>query len=229
MTEILPEHSARFTRAVGPQPDDVLEEMGAHAREKEFPYVGPEVGGWLQLLATMIDAERVFEFGSGFGYSAYWFARALPADGEVVLTEIDESRLDRAREFLERGGHRDVARFEPGDALETIEAYDGPFDVVLIDHQKSRYRAAFETIREKLSPSGVIVADNVMTAGVVDFEAMLAGVDAEGFPAEDCLPEDANEHTRGVYEYLRTVKTDDAFETAVLPVGEGIAVSHLTG
>jgi predicted O-methyltransferase YrrM len=43
------------------------------------------------LLARAVDARRVFEFGSGFGYPAYWFARALPADGEVVALLAGES------------------------------------------------------------------------------------------------------------------------------------------
>jgi predicted O-methyltransferase YrrM len=76
--------------------------VDAFADREGFPTVGAAVGGWRALLARAVDAERVFEFGSGFGYSAYWFARELPADGEVVLTEIDEDELDQAREYLEK-------------------------------------------------------------------------------------------------------------------------------
>jgi predicted O-methyltransferase YrrM len=166
----------------------------------------------------MADAERVFEFGSGFGYSAYWFARALPADGEIVLTEVDEDELDQARDYLARGGFADVARFELGDAIETIEDYDGPFDVVLIDNEKHRYREAFETVREKVAPGGLVLADNAMTAGVVDFDALRRLVAGEDV--------DANEHTTGVYDYLERVGEDPAFETALLPLGEGVAVSR---
>jgi predicted O-methyltransferase YrrM len=93
-----------------------------------------------------------FEFGSGFGYSAYWFARALPDDGAVVLTDLDEANLDRAREYLERGGPADLATFEVGDALATAERYDGPFDVVCLDLEKYQYEAAFETMRDAVRP-----------------------------------------------------------------------------
>jgi len=219
MTEIIPEASARFARAVGPEPTEIQREMDEYAADEGFPHVGPEVGGWLALLARLVDAERVFEFGSGYGYSATWWARSLPEDGEIVLTEVDEDELDLAREYMNRDGFASLATFEHGDAMETITRYEGPFDAVLIDHQKHRYRDAFEAVREKLGPGGVVVADNAMTAGIVDFDGLLEAMEGASI-------EDADEHTRGIAEYLETVRDDSEFETAVLPLGEGLAVSH---
>ena len=219
MVDVLTTEIEQFVRAAGPDPDAVLTEMDEFAEAEGFPHVGPEVGGTLRLLARLADAERIFEFGSGFGYSAYWFAAALPDDGELVLTEVDEDELEQAREYMRRGGYDDLARYELGDALETIERYDGPFDVVLIDHQKHRYVDAFEAIREKVPAGGVVVADNAITAGPIEFEKLLERVDG-GSPA------DQNEHTAGIGDYLERVRTDPAFETVVLPLGEGIAVSY---
>jgi caffeoyl-CoA O-methyltransferase len=219
MAESLPDATAEFARAVGPEPDDVIREMDAQADTDGFPTVGPEVGGWLQMLARMVSARRVFEFGSGFGYSAYWFARALPEDGEIVLTEVDEDELDQAREYMARGGFDDLASYELGDAIETVDAYDGPFDAVLIDNEKHRYREAFEAVRPKIAEGGVVIADNAVTAGPIDFEALSALVRGED-------PDDVNDHTAGVAEYLDRVGADPAFETALIPLGEGIAVSH---
>jgi len=212
--------ASRFVEATAPEPDALAREMDAHAEEMGFPHVGPAVGGTLRLLARMADAERVFEFGSGFGYSAYWFAQALPDDGEVVLTEFDADELDEAREFMRRGGYDHLARYEHGDAMDAIDRYDGPFDVVLVDHQKERYADAFHAVRKKVPEGGVIVADNAMTAGIIDFDALLAHV------AADDPVDDASDATKGIAEYLRTVRDDDAFETVVLPLGEGIAVSY---
>lgn len=212
----------RFIRTVGPQPDEILREMDAYAEENGFPHVGPEVGGFLGLLVRIADAESVFEFGSGYGYSAYWFAETLPRDGEIVLTEVDRELLDMAREYLERGGYGTIATYEHGDALDTVERHDGPFDAVLIDHQKHRYVEAFEAVREKLAPGAIVVADNAMSAaGVVVFEDLLAHVEGES-------PE-MNEGTRGIAAYLDHVRADPAFETTVLPLGEGIAVSYYDG
>jgi predicted O-methyltransferase YrrM len=208
---------ASIASTVRPDRDEVLREMDDHADSEGFPTVGPEVGGWLTLLARAVDAERVFEFGSGFGYSAYWFARALPADGEVVLTDIDRDELDAAKEYFERGGLADRARFEYGDAIDIVEGYDGPFDVVLLDNEKHRYVEAFETIRGKLRPGSLVLADNAVTAGVIDAEALAAVLAGETRETSDA--------TAGIAEYLTHIRDTDGFETTLLPLGEGVAVS----
>lgn len=216
----VPDAIETYARTIGIRPDDVLQEMDARADETGFPTVGPAVGGWLQQLAGLVDAEAVFEFGSGFGYSAYWFCRALPAGGEIVLTEIDAEELEDARAYLSRGGFDDRARFEHGDAVEIVEKYDGPFDVVLIDNEKERYVEAFEAVREKVAPGGVVLADN-MTAGPFEFEEIHRLV-VDGAGSDDA-------RARGVAAYLEHVRSLDGFETTLLPLGEGVAVSRQVG
>ncbi|WP_135304542.1 O-methyltransferase [Haloarcula amylovorans] len=213
----LPDVTEQFARTLSPDPDDVIEEMDDKADREGFPTVGPAVGGWLRMLARLTDAERVFEFGSGFGYSAYWMAPALPEDGEIVLTEIDADELDEAREFLSRGDYADRAAFEHGDAIEIVSEYDGPFDVVLIDNEKDRYAEAFEAVREKVPVGGVVAADNAIEAGPLDFDDVRALLDGEDV--------DANEMSRGIAAYLERVRDDPDFETGLLPLGEGVAVS----
>jgi len=58
--------------------DPILAEMHALAAERNFPIIGPEVGRFLSQLVHLMGARRIFELGSGFGYSALWFGRALP-------------------------------------------------------------------------------------------------------------------------------------------------------
>ncbi len=219
MPSVLPDDVAAFVRTAGDEPDDILRAMDERAESEGFPHVGPEVGQFLRLLAKLIDAERVFEFGSGYGYSAYWLAGALPSDGELVLTEMDASTLEAAKENMSAGGFGAIARYEVGDALETIERCDGPFDLVLLDHEKHRYREAFEAVKPKLSAGGAIVADNAMTAGGIEFENLLSIVEGNE-------PADATDATRGIAAYLTAVTADPAFETVILPLGEGIAVSY---
>jgi predicted O-methyltransferase YrrM len=218
MANPIPDAIEQYATVVGPDGDDVLAEMDDYAEREGFPTVGPAVGGWLELLARMVDTERVFEFGSGYGYSAYWFCRALDGDGEIVLTEVDEDELDMAREYLDRGDFAATAHFELGDAIETIEEYDGPFDVVLIDNEKDRYREAFESVREKVAPGGVVLADNAVAGGTIvmeDVQRLLEGEDV-----------DTDGMSRGIADYIEGVRDDPEFRTTLLPVGEGVAVSY---
>lgn len=208
-----------FLESMAPEHDEVQRDMADRAHDEGFPIVGRTVGGLLYQLVSMVDADRIFEFGSGFGYSAYWFARALASSGQVVLTEEDPEELDAARDYFSQGGLASLARFEAGDALDVIETYEGPFDIVLIDHDKERYREAFELIRDRIPPGGVIVADNAISAGPMDTEGLMrAIVEAEADPELD-------EMTEGIRRYLTAVRADDSFTTVVLPIGSGIALS----
>jgi len=173
---------ARLTEAVGPERDAVIRGMETQVDQEGFPAVGTEVGGWLHFLTRLVGAKRVFEFGSGFGYSAYWFVRALPEDGMVVLTEIDADELDQARAYFDQGGFSDRAQFEEGDATEIAERYDGPFDIVLIDNEDTRYIEAFKTIRGKLRPGSLVIADNTIVAEPIDTDDVLAVVEGEEAP-----------------------------------------------
>jgi predicted O-methyltransferase YrrM len=220
MVAYLADDVAWLGQSLAPDPDAVIAAMDERAEREDFPTVGRAMGGWLRLLARAVDAECIFEFGSGFGYSAYWMAAALPADGELVLTEIDADELEDARENLERGGYGDLARFEHGDAVEIVAEYDGPFDVVLIDNEKTRYREAFEAVRSKVAVGGVVVADNAIRSHTVDVgEIRDRRTDTDA---------DVHESSAGVAEYLDAVEADPAFETALLPGGSGAAVSLRT-
>lgn len=215
MTDVLTADALDVLRAGNPEPEPILEEMTAYGRDEHFPIVGPEAGRFLRVLARLVGAERVFEFGSGFGYSAAWFLGALPADGEIVLTDYDEDNLAVARDFLDRADYDATPVFESGDAFESFARHSGPHDVVLIDCGKTEYVDALELARPELRPGSVVVADNVLSGPVTPAEVRDA---LDGHP-----PSDAAE---GIGAYVEAVRDDPAFETALVPLGEGLAVSR---
>lgn len=149
---------------------------------------------------------------------AQQYVRATgPEHDEVILTEVDAEEVAMAEAFFERAGVADRAVFERGDAMEIGNRYDGPFDVVLIDHRKDHYADAFEAIRQELPVGAAIVADNAMH-GAVSLTDLLPY-----FESGADLPDDTN--TRGVAEYIETVRAAQDFHTVVLPVGNGLALT----
>mgnify|MGYP006279418187 CR=1 FL=1 len=210
-----PEVLDNYLRSTGLPPTAVQREMADHADREEFPIVGPTVGSLLCGMAVMIGARSVFEFGSGFGYSASWFLRGMTEDGSIVLTEHDRDELDLAKSFFERSGDAGRVTFEHGDAIEIVDRYPGPFDIVLIDHEKSRYVDGFEAIRDKVAPGGVVVADNMMH-GPFEFREIADGVAGRSM---------SDGRVEGVVHYLDHVNNADGFVTSVVPLGSGIAVT----
>ena len=214
MPDPIPEATRRLVDLAGADPDETQAAMQARAEAGGFPIIGPAVGGLLEALATLTDARRVFEFGSGFGYSASWAARGM-TEGEVVLTDVDADELDEARGFLEDAGYAPSFAYEHGDAVEVVERHDGPFDLVLVDHEKHRYVEGFERVRGKVAPGGVVVADN-MLRGPLDHADVLAGLEGEATP---------DEATAGVVAYLERVRDDAAFAATLVPLGNGVSVA----
>ena len=207
----------QLIEGAGPPPDDVLTEMEERASREGFPTVGPEVGRTLALCVRLTGARSVLELGSGFGYSAYWMARALPKGGLVTLIDRDLDLLDDARTYFERGGLDGWATFECGDALEIAEAYDRSFDLVVLDHDTADYVPGFDAIRELVSSGGAVLIDNVaIYEDVLTPHGLLATLEGESAP---------NDRTRAVADFLGYVRADSDFETYVLPVGEGLAIS----
>lgn len=202
----------------GPPTDGVLNEMEERAEQEEFPIVGPEVGRTLALCTRLTGARSVLELGSGFGYSAYWIAHALPADGVVILTERDERLLDDARSYFECGGLTDRATFEHGDAFELAQQHDEPFDLIVLDHDTADYVRGFDTVRELVASGGAIITDNIaIYEDILTPEGLLATLDGNPAP---------NDRTRGVAEFYKHVRADPEFETYILPVDEGLAISY---
>src|SRR5690242_21439524 len=90
--------------------DAVLTEMEQYAEQHGFPIVGRATGRFLEVAARSIGARRVMELGSGYGYSAYWFARAVGEDGEIVCTDGDADNAKLAEQYLGRAGAWEIGR-----------------------------------------------------------------------------------------------------------------------
>ena len=132
-----PEVRAYMAR-LDPAPDALLEKLEAYAERRGFPLIGRESGRWLELLTRMTGGRRVFEFGSGFGYSAAFFARAVGAEGEVHACERDSWEQEAFEAHFNDPVLKARITYHLGDAFEVFGALPGTFDVVLIDCNKPR-------------------------------------------------------------------------------------------
>jgi len=191
-----------------PPADPLLEALEAQAAAQGFPLIGRASGRFLEMMCRTISAARVFEFGSGFGYSAYFFAHGVGADGEVIGSECDAHELvDHARIYQDHP-LRSRIRIEHGDALEIFAGEPGTFDAVLIDIHKSGYSAALEAAIPRVRPGGLIFADNVLWGGKV---------------ARTADPDDTS--TQALQDFGRQLFSDPRIRTDILPIGDGLSMS----
>jgi caffeoyl-CoA O-methyltransferase len=191
----------------------VAGEMEREAEERDFPIVGRNVGVTLEVLARAIEARQVLEMGSGYGYSAYWFARAVGDGGEVHMTEGDPENQRRAIEYLGRAGLADRARSNVGNALQIIDELDGEFDVVFCDIDKDGYPEAWRKASDRIRVGGLYLCDNVLWDGNV------------ALPDEEIEEGRRGALTVAVKEHNRLVAADERYRSTIVPTRDGVMVA----
>ncbi|HEX8098681.1 MAG TPA: O-methyltransferase [Actinomycetota bacterium] len=191
--------------------EPVLLEMENHARERNFPIVGRLVGVVLEILARSIDAKRIFELGSGYGYSAYWFSRAVGEDGEIQMTDGDAENERKAADYLGRAGLDKPTRFHVGDAVHTLQETEGSFDIVFNDIDKWEYPAAWAAARDRIRPGGLYICDNTLSWGSAFVPT------SEGGPAD---------WLEAVRRHNEEIFGDQDFLSTILPIRDGVLVAR---
>jgi predicted O-methyltransferase YrrM len=213
MAPLLSPALSRYLEALVPPRPPELARMEAEAERTEFPIIGAAAGQFCYLVARLIGARRVFELGSGFGYSTAWFARAVRENGggQVYHVVWDAALSARARQHLAALGLGDLIRYEVDEAVRVLQRTDGPFDLIFNDIDKAGYPASLGPIREKLRPGGVLVVDNLLWGGRV-------------FDPADRSPE-----TEGVRRLTEEVFGDPRWVASLVPIRDGLLVALNAG
>lgn len=202
-----------FQSLIGENRGPLLIELEKYAKKEAFPIVGPLVGGFLRQYASLTKANRILELGSGFGYSAIWFALGAPT-AELICTDTSEKNkkmaLSNFSKVTQRHGHLvglKGVNFILGDALETIINLEGTFNIIFCDIDKERYPMAFELAIPRLRKGGLLLTDNTIWSGRV----------LESNPIR--------ESTKGVQEYNRLASSDPRVLSTIIPIRDGLSVS----
>jgi predicted O-methyltransferase YrrM len=188
--------------------DAVLADMEARAAEHGFPIVGRASGRYLELVARAIGAQRVMELGSGYGYSAYWFARAVGPNGSVVCTEGSADNAALAEDYLTRAGLWDRVRYRVGDALTGFAQEEGEFDIVYCDVDKDGYPDCWRAARDRVRVGGLYLCDNTLWDGHV-----ADGSDRARGPVG---------WTKHIVEHNQLVAEDPRYVSSIVPIRDGI-------
>jgi predicted O-methyltransferase YrrM len=188
--------------------DPVRLEMEALGAERDFPIVGPLVGRSLLQLTLSIGARRVFELGSGYGYSALFFARGVGPGGEVHCTDLSADNVRLAEGFLSRAGVWERVRYHREEAASALRRVGGTWDIVYNDIDKTGYPETVELAHAHLRPGGLFITDNVLWSGRVLQDS------------GDATPE-----TAAIREFTRRLLAHRGFLTRVDPTRDGVAVA----
>jgi len=208
--EPLPAYLHAYLDSLVPARPAEMQTMEARARETQFPIVGPAAGYFCYLMARTIGARRIFELGSGYGYSTAWFARAVKENGGGTVHHVvwDEELSRRAQKHLAVLGFDGIVQYQVSEAVQALRGAQGPFDLIFNDIEKQGYPASVPVIAEKLRPGGLLIADNLLFHGRV-FD-----------------PADATPMTQGVRDFTRLIMADPGWISSVVPIRDGLLVAY---
>ncbi|HRY44025.1 MAG TPA: O-methyltransferase [Thermoanaerobaculia bacterium] len=196
-----------YLLSVLPSRDRVLARIEEDAARRRIPIVGPAVGRLLAQYVHLTGARRVFELGSAIGYSTIWLARAVGESGQVFWTDASEENAAEARRNLEEAGVADRVALLVGDALASLDATEGEFDLVFNDVDKEGYPDVLRRAVPRLRVGGLLVTDNVLWDGALRLPA-----------CED------DAETAAIREFNRLCYERPDLETTILPLRDGVSV-----
>lgn len=189
-----------------------LNELEMEARRDYVPIIRRETQSLLKVLLQIKRPSRVLEVGTAVGFSALLMYTYGPEDCQITTIENYEKRIPIARENFRKAGAEKRITLLEGDAQEVLKILEGSYDFIFMDAAKGQYIHFFPEILRLLSRGGLLVSDNVLQGGDI-IESHFA----------------VERRNRTIYkrmrEYLSVLKNSEELETAILPLGDGVAIS----
>lgn len=198
-----------------------LGKLRASAEERLIPVITKDTEALLLNMIRMKKPGRILEIGTAVGYSAICFASAS-AGTEVVSLESSASMCREANENVAMFGLSERIRIIEGDASESLKQLADSikdvdsegFDLVFIDAAKSLYKDFWNACIPLCRKGAVIISDNVL-------------LKARTASDEYITKRRQKTSVRHMREYLDYITGSKEAHTAVLSVGDGVAVSVL--
>lgn len=143
-----------------------LERLGAERDDAN--QVNRDVGEFLAGVALTLNAQRIVEIGTSYGYSGLWWCAALAHTGGKLHTlDVLEHKQESARAAFEAAGVAHLVELHLGNAQELladaefVAGLGGQLDLGFIDADKAPTHDYFLAHWERLRVGGAIVTDNV--------------------------------------------------------------------
>ncbi|HHV10283.1 MAG TPA: O-methyltransferase [Clostridiales bacterium] len=218
---IVDERITAYINSLEPELPPELSFLEREALENHVPIIKKETQGVLKFLLRLQQPKRILEVGTAIGFSALFMSEYSSSECKITTIEKVAMRLVEAEKNLSdsRFPHRDKIRLCKGEALEVLKelvAGKESFDFIFLDAAKAQYMSFLPELMKLLCGSGMLLTDNVLQDGTVTNSRY------------SITRRDRTIHSR-MREYLYTITHMEELSTVILPVGDGIAISHKQG
>jgi len=197
-----------YARRHSTPPSALLQEL---ERETHLKTLAPQMmsghlqGMLLQHLSRWIQPRCVLEIGTFTGYASICLAAGLQPYGVLHTIEVNDELAWLSGKYFAKAGLSERIQAHTGDAAAILPDLDGPFDLAFIDAGKHDYARHYALIIDKVSPGGIILADNVLWSGKVAAAKM-------------------DKETRQLHDFNQMIHQDERVENLLLPLRDGLLI-----
>lgn len=211
MNYVTSDEMNEYLRTVQPMYDGILGEIQAESIKNSVPIVPLETARLLSVIMTIKPPERVLEIGTAVGFSAGLISRYLKSGGSITTIDRYDVMLKDAHKNIERMGLDKVVNIIEGDAADILPGLEGKFDMIFLDAAKGQYSAFLPHIIRLLTVGGIFIADDVLQGGDIARSRF-------------SVPRRQRTIHKRMRSFLWEVSHSGVFESAILPVGDGVAL-----
>lgn len=219
MSEINYDYIVEYIRAIRPQKQGLLQdiELKINNNQASWPIIKPEVASFLEVLLSIKKPTHILEIGTAVGYSSILMSQYLEPGGQIITIERFDVIQKQAKENIKKAKANDKIKMLEGNACEILPTLEGAqFDVIFMDCAKAQYISFLPECIRLLKNGGILITDNVLHKGVVAKSRYLVA------------RRQRTTHMR-LREFLYAINHHPQLKSAVLPFGDGIAISHKVG
>ena len=192
---------------------ELLDTIEKKAVEEGVPIIRSETAALLRSLTAALRPENILEIGTAVGYSALQMCQVMTLNCHITTIEKYEKRIPEAKENFKKAGEESRITFLEGDADMWLKELKGKqFDLVFMDAAKGQYLNWLPLLLDLMPVGAVLISDNVLQDGDV-VQSRFA-----------VQRRNRTIHSR-MREYLYELKNMEEFETAVIPIGDGVTIS----
>lgn len=197
-----------------------LESLRDDAEKSHVPIILRDAEELILNYIRMKKPKRILEIGTAVGYSALCFATVDP-NVQITTLELREDMYEIANANIKRFGFDNRIQVILGDARESLKElvnrYEKdeiePFDMIFIDAAKGQYQVFWDECIKMISIDAIIISDNVL------YKAITASKEFLSTRRNGTI-------MRRMRSYLTHITSLENVATAVLPVGDGLAISQ---
>lgn len=153
----------RYLEAAHSEPHPLFLELEQLQRKEEIAAVPRPVGRLLSTLVHAMQANRILEIGTAYGYATLWMALAQPPVGKIWTFDPDAERTEIALKYFQRAGEDDYIEIINQPALEVLGVFpQRNMDIVFVDAPKRDYEAYLEHCIGLLKLSGLLIFNGLL-------------------------------------------------------------------